>query len=309
MEPPYTNKDSEFDSVLGEDPTATMSPVPLSPEIEAPPAATSFEEPSFEEKPSPPAAAKTSPRTPRYGPPRAQKGEPLDRGVKLIRHPDSKKGLMRIEADGTYVYKVKTRPKEHTGVVRFGFMNPPSIESADGTTNFKQMYGSQDLVTLMADYEWQPFSKYGKLGVQMGGGLATASGNGRFLTPDVNGSVEAKETYNFIVLPVNLGVIYRLEYFKRQWVAPYIAGGGTYIAVAELRDDGKSNFTGTPAAYGAGGIMFNITALDKSLAFNLDSEYGVGNLWLVAEYRFQKAFSQDLDFTGGIMSLGISADF
>lgn len=301
MEPPYTN-DSEFDPILGEDPTATNSPVPVSPGIDPVPEAR----PAPETKTS---ETKTQDQRPVTARPPYRKGQPVEKGVKLIKHPDAKKGLMRIEADGTYVYKVKTTPKDKSGIVRFGFMNPPNIVSADGTTDFKGMYTSEDLFTLMIDYEWQPFSKYGKFGVQTGLGFATATGNGRFLVPDAAGSVEALETYNFFIVPLNLGLIYRLEFFKSQWLVPYLSGGGSYIGVVELRDDGKSNFTGTPAAYGAGGLMFNITAFDKEMAFNLDSEYGVGNLWLVAEYRFQKAFSEELDFTGGIMSLGISADF
>ncbi len=229
----------------------------------------------------------------------------LNKGVKLIHHPDAKKGLIRIEQDGTYVYKIQTTKKNHTGIVRFGLMTPPNIQSADGKSDFKSMYTSSDVPTILFDYEWQPFSKYGKLGMQTGAGIATATGQGHFLRD----GTAATEKYTFLIVPLDLGLIYRLEYFKRQWIAPYVAGGGTYIAVAELRDDGKQSFTGTPAAYATGGLMFNITAIDKSMAFNLDNEYGVGNLWLVAEYRLQTAFSKDLDFTGSIMSLGISADF
>jgi len=303
MEPPYTDA-NEFDSVLSEDPSASNQPIPVTPGIQAKPT------PAPSRKQAAPVAEKPSSRfTPSYAVPTYKKGQPLEKGVKLIQHPDSKKGLLRIEADGTYIYKVKTTPKDESGIIRFGMMDPPNILSADRKANFKTMYTSSPIFTLMFDYEWQPFSKYGKLGVQAGGGFSTTTGQGRFLTPDAAGKTEAQEKYNFIILPVNLGVIYRLEYFSRQWVAPYISGGGSYIAVAELRDDGKSRFTGTPAAYGAGGLMFNITALDKAMAYNLDSEYGVGNLWLVTEYRYQKAFSEELDFTGGILSLGISADF
>lgn len=299
MEPPYTN-DSEFDAILGEDPAASNNPIPVSPAQSEPFAPDDFE--------------KSPPKKVSSAPPEAESKEapsgvagrkPLQKGVKLIRHPDAKKGLLRIEQDGAYIYKVKTQPKDETGILRYGLMEPPKIVSADGRTDFATMYTSDPLGTLMFDYEWQPFSKYGKLGVQAGFALTSANGKGRFLK---DGAV-APENYTFIILPLNLGVIYRLEYFRRQWVAPYVAGGGSYIAVVEMRDDDKNNFSGTPAAYGAGGLMFNITALDKSLAFNLDSEYGVGNLWLVAEYRYQKAFSEDLDFSGALMSFGISADF
>jgi len=309
-EPPYTN-DNEFDSVLGEDPAATNQSIPVSP---APTQAKPSNDSTLDDwSTSPTPAAKptqkksedkkvSSSRTPVYN---EQVDTTPQKGVKLIHHPDAKKGLIRIEQDGTYVYRVKTTPKDTTGTVRFGFMDPPLIVSADGVTDYKTMYGSGAVPMIMFDYEWQPFSSFGKLGVQAGTGLAMSHGQGHFLK---NGN-EAQEKYTFLTVPLNLGVIYRLEYFKRQWIAPYVAGGGSYIGVAEMRDDGKNTLSGTPAAYGAAGLMFSITAIDKSVAFTLDSEYGVGNLWLVAEYRYLKSFSEDLDFNGGIMSLGISADF
>jgi hypothetical protein len=312
-EPPYTDS-NEFDSVLGEDPAATNSAIPVSPaptNSQAPAASQSTLDDWTTE--NPPVQQQAAPQKPK--PKKVAAGyesaasdqvnhEP-QKGVKLIHHPDAKKGLIRIEQDGTYVYKVKTTPKNQTGIVRFGLMDPPNIVSADGYTDFKGMYGGSSIGTLMFDYEWQPFTGFGKLGVQAGFEFAMASGNGHFLKD----GTPAQEKYTFVILPLNLGLIYRLEYFKRQWIAPYVSGGASYIAVAEMRDDDKNNLSGTPAAYGAGGLMFNLTAIDKSMAFNLDSEYGVGNLWIVAEYRYQQAFSEDLDFSGGIMSIGISADF
>lgn len=314
MEPPYTNG-TEFDPVLGEDPAASSAPIPTSnsPTDNAgvPPTTDDIFAPSpAEKKPkkvsttsSGSSSSSSDKFTSVFDQPSAEATN--EKGVKLIHHPDAKKGLIRIEADGTYIYKVKTTPKNQTGSVRFGMMDPPNIKSADGYTDFKGMYGSGSVPTLMFDYEWQPFSSFGKLGVQGGFDLAISNGNGHFLK---DGGA-AQEKYTFIAIPLNLGVIYRLEYFRRQWIVPYVAGGGSYIGVAEMRDDNKNNFSGTPAAYGAAGLMFSLTAIDKSMAFELDSEYGVGALWVVAEYRYQKAFSEDLDYTGGVMSVGISADF
>lgn len=213
---------------------------------------------------------------------------------------------MRIERDGTYIYRVKTKKATETGIFRAGIMEPPKITAADGVNNFAGMYGEGGLPAFFMEYEWQPFSKYGKLGVQAGLGLAVAEGNGYFINDP--GTVP-QETYTFIVVPVNLGVIYRLEYFNRQWVAPYVSGGGSYIGVAELRDDNENNFSGTPAVYGSAGLMFNISAADRMLAFNLSSEYGIANLWLIADFRYQYAFSEDLDFSGSTISFGVGADF
>lgn len=283
MEPPYTD-DTEFDPVLSEDPAASNDPIPVSPEPEI--------------EMAPQKQSQAAPVTP--------VARPNKKGIQLLHHPDAKKGLIRIEQDGTYVYKVKMKKANETGTFRLGMMDPPKIIAADGIHDFSSMYGSEGLFTLMMEYEWQPFSKFGKLGLQLGVGFATAEGKGFFVNDPVS---VPQESYTFFAVPMNIGLIYRFEYFDRQWVAPYVSGGGSYIGVAELRDDNKNSFTGTPAAYGAGGIMFNISALDRSLAFNLSNEYGVANLWLVGEYRYLQAFSEDLDFSGGVMSLGIGADF
>lgn len=225
---------------------------------------------------------------------------------KLQPHPWAKKGLLKIEKDGTYVYRTKEASKDEMMSFRIASMSPPQIESADGSSNFETMYGSSDVLGLLIDYEWQPLQAFGKLGVQVGGGFTYSQGNGRFLK---DGS-EAKEKYTLFMFPLNAGVIYRLEYMNRQWLAPYVAGGLSYIGLLEMRDDNDSpKMVGTAGAYGSAGIMANITALDKQLAFNLSSEYGIATMWFVFEYRRQQALSEDIDVSSNIFSAGIAVDY
>lgn len=226
-------------------------------------------------------------------------------GVEYIQHPQAKKGLIKIDSDGTYIYRTSDAKDEHdtSATVRIGMMDPPAIESE--ITNFKVMYSEDSVPIVMFDYEWQPFSGYGKLGVIGGLGIMTAQGQGRFF----DGS-EAEEQYTFYALPLSLGVIYRLEWMSGQWFAPYVSGAGTYIGIVEMRDDNESpKILGVPGAYGAGGMLFNITAMDRETAFNLRSEYGIKNLWVTAEYRHLQTFNDAMDFSSGIISLGISADY
>ncbi len=228
-------------------------------------------------------------------------------GVEYIQHPQAAQGLIRIEKDGTYVYKAKDKEvtkKPESISVRLGAMNPPKIQAVDGTT-FVQMYSSSDVPVLLIDYEWEPFSSFGKIKLVGGAGLMTVSGNGRFAD-----GTEAKEKYTFYALPVNLGLIYRMEFMDTQWVAPYLTGGGSYVGVIESRDDGKSpQAVGVPGAYGGGGMLFNISAIDRDTAFTLRNEYGIRNLWAIAEYRYLKTFSDDLDFSSGILNIGIAVDY
>ncbi len=232
-------------------------------------------------------------------------------GVEYIHHPQAAQGLLAITKDGSYIYKTKeTGEFNKTGSFRMGMMDPPKIVAADGTT-FDMMYSSGQQPVFMFDYEWQPFTGYGKLGVQAGFGLLVANGNGRFAStdPTINGQ-QAKEKYTFLAIPLSAGVVYRLEWLRRQWFAPYVAGGGTYVAVAEFRDDGKTpSGVGTPGAYGSVGMLFNVSAVDRGTAFTLSSEYGIANLWVSVDYRYLQTFNEDLDFSSSIIGAGIVVDY
>lgn len=228
-------------------------------------------------------------------------------GVEYIRHPQAAKGLLVIEKDGTYIYRTKEDLSfDQTGIFRFGMMDAPKITSADGQTTFSDMY-SPSVPMIGFDYEWQPLNGFGRWGIQAGFGIITASGPGRFVSDP---SKEAKEQYTFIAIPLSLGGVYRMEVMNRQWLAPYISAGVNYFPVIETRDDDKSpGMVGTPGVYGSGGMMINLTALDRDTAFNLRSEYGIANLWVTLDYRYIKTFSEEVDFTSGLIGGGIAVDY
>lgn len=284
QEAPYIQEDNEYDALTNESmpPAEEEAPLPLEP-------------PVVEVKP-----AQKVPRTRKTT--KSAKG-----GVEYIQHPQAEKGLMLITKEGAYVYKTeKSEPYKQSGAFRFGTMDPPKITAADGETSFSQMYSSGQVPVISFDFDWQPFQSFGKLGLQAGLGFIYTSGNGRF----ADGSGQSEEKYTFLAVPLNLGVSYRLEIWDRQWVAPYVAGGGTYIGVAEFRDDGKSpSLVGTPGAYGAGGLMFNISAMNRETGYTLRTEYGIQNLWVSVDYKYLATFSEDLDFSSSIIGGGIVCDY
>lgn len=230
----------------------------------------------------------------------------------FIRHPGAKDGLRLIDRDGSYYY-VPTRysKREQTSSLLIGGLHPnPDIVSEDGVTNYSTMYGSSTPTVVSYNYDWLALKGFGAMGVQLGFGLLTAQGNGHFLHPQASGITEAREKYTFYAIPLNLGGIYRFEYMDRQWVVPYVAAGATYYVLAEMRDDGKTpNFVGTPSAYGGGGAMFNLSALDKETGFAMDAEYGISTLWLTVDARYIQASNPDLNMGGSLISVGISADY
>jgi outer membrane lipoprotein-sorting protein len=229
------------------------------------------------------------------------------------KHPGAKEVLYLIDEEGVYHYRVQTiSKKDNSMFFRIISQDAPNIightDAEDFT--FKDMYNVSSLSGIDFVYEWQPLKSFGKLGVQAGVGFATASGKGYFKSSDASltGKIP-RESYTFFSIPLSLGVVYRFEFMERQWAAPYIAGGGIYNGLVEYRNDSDLNTVGTPAAYGAGGLLINLTALNKDLAFTMDREYGFSQLWLVAEYRRVQSFNKELDITTNQISVGIGADY
>lgn len=336
QEAPYIQEENEFDSFVEEAKPDQTTPMTIEDDVPTTPKPNKtvdlnktvpeaggkqeeiiFEDQKLQEGPKVPVAEEPSatpgvPVVEAATEPKVERAHQVGRGgVEYIHHPQAAKGLLAITKDGAYIYKTsENRDFHQTGTFRFAAMDAPKIVAADGTT-FEAMYQGSQQHMLMFDYEWQPFTTYGKLGVQAGFGLLYATGKGRFVSsdPSVNGQ-EAKEKYTFLAVPLNLGAIYRLEWLSRQWLAPYVSGGGTYIGIAEFRDDGKTpSAVGTPGAYGAAGMLFNISAMDRETAFVLNTEYGIANLWVSVEYRYLQTFSEDLDFTSNILSAGIAVDY
>lgn len=228
---------------------------------------------------------------------------------KKIKHPGAKDGLYLIDEDGNYHYKVPTKSqKDYTTYFRFVSQSAPEVTTVVGgqELNYSDFYGSANLIGLDFIYEWQPLKKWGKAGFQLGGGLSLANGRGYFNSGD---SREPLETYTLFSIPLFGGVIYRFEFVNRQWVVPYVSGGLVYNGFVEYRDDGENTIVGTPAGYGAGGLLVNLTAFNKRLAFIMDREYGYSSLWLTFEYRLNQGFNEELDISSDQFSLGIGLDY
>lgn len=214
---------------------------------------------------------------------------------------------------GVHYYRVKKLSgNRHSTNVKIGFMPPPNITNtiSDSKGNetvitYKDVYPEPAIIPVgMYEYEWSPISSWQLLKAQLGAGGFIAQGNGRFATGE-----EARERYTFVGIPTFAGVKLRMQ-FGNAWLVPYAAGGGSYMALMEFRDDGKKrNIVGTPAAYGAGGVMLDMTHFDRETSWIFDREYEISHLWLTAEARFLKTFSKELDFSSNIFLIGVSADY
>ena len=137
-----------------------------------------------------------------------------------------------------------------------------------------------------------------------------ADGQGRLKISQGGVNPVAEEKYSFLTVPLNFGAVYRLQMTPQPWIAPYVAGGGTYVGLAEKREDKSTpNFTGGLGFYAAGGALLNLSKINTEDAFDLNSEYGIGNLWFSIEYRITEVNTDAFTFQNRYVNGGISFDF
>lgn len=247
------------------------------------------------------------------------KAEVLPR-EEAITHPQAQEGLVRIKKDGTYVYDIERPLRKESSRITFGQANHPEMTlviqpvdaagnpaGAEKEFNFSDFYGDTSGFILGYDYEWFPFIDKGKFGVQAGFSAMFANGNGRLAAAPNDPSVE---TFTFLTLPLTLGGVYRLEWKDKQIFAPYVSGGGTYVLLAEKREDkSMPSFIGSLGYYASGGVLFNVNAFDRDAGFQLESEYGISNMWVSLEFRVIEVTSSAFSFSNKYLNAGLSFDF
>lgn len=230
------------------------------------------------------------------------------RGTKQIRHPFAKDGLYRITKEGEYIYKVKPSEIKHTSSLRIGSFFPDNLYNPDHPNiTYEDVYSETTGVMVLADYEWRLFSGFGKLGIKAGSGLFLASGQGRF----DNGS-EAQERYTLVMFPNSLSAVIYLQFWDKQPLIPFADGGFDLFAFNESRDDSDPPLGRFGAAYAghvAGGLLLNMGIFDWKGLIRLDQEYGINNVYLMAEYRVVESLGGPFDFSSDYFNAGVMVEF
>lgn len=235
--------------------------------------------------------------------------------AKVVPHPYAEKGLIRIDKNRNYIYRVEESEQKTAASVRFASFLPQNLEGtagADGVTpTFEDAYDQTDTPAILIDWEWQLWrSPIGKFGASLGSGVYVAQGHGRFTGP-INSAagLVPRELFTFLLFPINVGAVYRLQIWDKQLVVPYGAGGGTIFAFSELRDDDKPpKFGGSFGAYYAAGAALNLTYFDALSKIQLDREYGINAIYLTAEYRGVLSFGK-FDFSGDMINAGFTMEY
>lgn len=243
--------------------------------------------------------------------------------TKRVAHPGAAQGLVRIRKDGSYVYDVPFEIKNQSNHLSIGQSNHPdvsvTIETTDSLGNvngkkvldFDDFYEGASNLLISYDFEKYPWIGNGMLGYQLGFSFMYADGHGRLKAVSAGATPAVSvEKFSFLTLPLNFGLVYRLQYKNLQKLVPYIAGGGTYVILAEKREDqSRIYYTNGLGFYAAGGLLLNLSAFSSEQAFQLNSEYGIGNLWFTLEFRLIEVSTEAFSLKNKSVNAGISFDY
>ncbi|HEX4924255.1 MAG TPA: CFI-box-CTERM domain-containing protein [Bdellovibrionales bacterium] len=214
--------------------------------------------------------------------------------------------VVRITKEGAYIYKRNPSEQKSAVSLRGGTFNVSGAVNPETGLAFEEVYDSSGVIVFF-DYEWQLLRGIGKLGLKFGTGIYAASGDGRFLN---NTALTARERYTFVMFPNNISAIYRLQYWDKQIIVPFVEGGGGYYTFVEVRDDFKrTKYGGVPIGQFAVGGSLLLDFLDPSAMVEMDEDHGINHLWLTAEYRYIESFKDDFDISNSMFSAGFLFEF
>ncbi|MCC6277497.1 MAG: hypothetical protein IT289_06255 [Oligoflexia bacterium] len=210
---------------------------------------------------------------------------------------------------GAVVYKTKQSPIKGLAGVRIAPYNPTRLDGDTAGIDYETIY-KRGTILATFDYEFYLFRNFGKFGIKPSIGMFAASGNGRFKN---NVTVEAEEKISLYGFPMTASAVYHLQIWDRQFLVPYAEAGISYIGFAEHRPDKSGlsafKFGGAPAWSWAAGGQIQLDFLDKAGVWQLDTEYGINHIYLVAGVRQVIGLSTRFDFTTLLYEGGVWFEF
>lgn len=170
--------------------------------------------------------------------------------------------------------------------------------------DWKAIYGDKRVSNYRASigYRLHP-----TLGVEIGGGYLIKDGKGKTLT----GRNTGVETI-FQSAPVDFTLLYRLNYFREQFIVPYVGGGVSYNLYWERIKDGNEIKGGMWGRHVTGGINLLLDRLDKKSARDLEEDYGINNTYLTiaaTQSVINDFGKEEVDLGGWNYSAGLVFEF
>lgn len=221
-----------------------------------------------------------------------------------VRHPMAKKGLLRIKADGTYIYKRdRSEIKSYTGI-KFGSQTFTNLSNSQTNATFEDVYSKT--LSVYIDQERPMFKFSTNLKLNYGMNLVYASGSGYNKADKKKNELES---YKLLMLPLHTGFTYHIQYWgETQWMIPYFGAGVDLYLIYERRNDGEAISTYTYGAHANGGIRFLIDRWMNDL-HELDDDYGINHVWLSLDFKKIIGGEKDtIDISSDVATIGFGLD-
>lgn len=159
----------------------------------------------------------------------------------------------------------------------------PDIDSefTDGSTPYKDIFGSGRGWTFRADFGRSLWDKYGTLEVAIGSGFFSDSGKAVL----AGTTTPTGETASFRIIPVTLSLGYRFDWLARRYDIPFMIYGKASLERYNWWATGIPSGTAQKGATNGysftGGVGFLLDFLDPGAGREMDRDIGVNDTWIV----------------------------
>jgi len=183
---------------------------------------------------------------------------------------------------------------------------------------YNEYFGSGHELLSRIEVDYQFFHRFGSLGIGVGAGYFTVTGT----APVADGTgFPSGDQSTMKVIPMNLSLVYRLDYFLDNYKFPLVpfAKVGLDYAYWQITDGNDSIATdsmggrgrgGTMGWHVAGGLALVIDFLDPDAAHDFDEDLGVNHTAITFEFfhsdisglgQSNKMHLGDTDWTLGLL--------
>lgn len=190
----------------------------------------------------------------------------------------------------------------------------PAVDSElSGRTPWKDTFGAASMTLLRGHLDYQLWQGHGSLAVGAGFGYGWIDGKAQ----NAEGE-KTDDAVGFNLMPLQVSLVYRWDWAAIELGVPLVPYGkvgvtGAFWWATDAKDDISNARTGTTGGregrgltwgwHASAGLMFLLDIFSTSMAIGMDSESGVNNSYLFAEYQHTS-----LDDFGSGTSLILSDD-
>lgn len=184
-------------------------------------------------------------------------------------------------------------PQRFAVELRFGPYRPAIDSEFEGTGRapYREFFGNKRRLMSQIEVDYQLWRGFGSLGVGLGVGYFSASGN----NPLADGSGISGDTSTLSLVPLSASLVYRFDYTYLRWrvpLVPYAKTGFDYVIwrVKNGNDEvardpsGGTGRGGTTGWHVAAGLQLVLDFFDPNSARQFDREVGVNHTYLFVEY-------------------------